>query len=207
MVPSAFVQLDSLPLTPSQRQARPKGPSPLRTLVLASTERVFIAPRTPTKLLLASLWAGVLNLPSSSSISARDDFFSLGGHSLLATQLVSRVRSSFNVELPLCVLSSRLPPSKPSLLASTQPPFRAPALQVPALVPAERSGPLPLSFAQQRLWFLEQLEQGTARPQHAGGGASRERLTSRRWSAPWPSWCGATRRCAPPSRVAGSRCR
>ena len=152
MVPSAFVQLDSLPLTPSGKLDRKALPPP--DSVLASTERVFIAPRTPTELLLASLWAGVLNLPSSSSISARDDFFSLGGHSLLATQLVSRVRSSFNVELPLRALfeASSLEALAARIDAAA---LSGSGLQVPALVPAERSGPLPLSFAQQRLWFLD----------------------------------------------------
>ncbi len=97
MVPSAFVLLDALPLSPNgkvDRRALP-GPSSVRLPI----EAAFVAPRTPTEAGLAELWADVLGLDA---IGVEDDFFAdLGGHSLLGTQLVSRIRDAFRVELPL----------------------------------------------------------------------------------------------------------
>ncbi|MFP2932273.1 condensation domain-containing protein, partial [Pyxidicoccus sp. 3LG] len=113
-----------------------------------------MAPRTPTEELLAGLWAQVLRLER---VSVEDDFFELGGHSLMAMQLVSRIRAAFQVELPVRELFESLTVAKLAL--------RIEALALagtgghpPALVAVPRTGELALSFGQQRLWFLAQLE-------------------------------------------------
>ena len=92
MVPSAIVVMEALPLTPSGKINRRALPAP--ESIFAQDE----GPRTPTEELLSGLWANVLEV---SRVGINDNFFELGGHSLLATQLVSRVRETFGVELPL----------------------------------------------------------------------------------------------------------
>ncbi|WP_240360970.1 condensation domain-containing protein, partial [Pyxidicoccus caerfyrddinensis] len=151
-VPSAFAVLQALPLTSSGKVDRKALTAPQ-----ASSSSEFVAPRTPTEEILASLWAALLRVEK---VGAEDDFFALGGHSLLATQLISRVRSSLGVELPLraffeaptvAALASRIESSRHS----------ATGLVAPALVPVPRTTALPLSFAQQRLWLIDQLEPGS----------------------------------------------
>jgi acyl carrier protein len=99
MMPSAFVMLDALPLTPIGKVDRRALPAP--DGARPELERGFVAPRTPAEELLAGIWCEVLGLKE---IGIHDDFFELGGHSLLATQVISRVRNAFQVELPLRVL-------------------------------------------------------------------------------------------------------
>ncbi|WP_420811521.1 amino acid adenylation domain-containing protein [Myxococcus stipitatus] len=153
MVPSAFVALDSLPINAHGKLDRAALPPPD-----SAPSDSFLAPRNPTEALLASIWADVLHLDS---VSVSDDFFSLGGHSLLATQVVSRIRKALGVELPLRVLFEA--PTVAALAARIQAQGNTSLeLQRPPLVPVPRTGPLPLSFAQQRLWFLDQLLPGSA---------------------------------------------
>ncbi|HEY0736330.1 MAG TPA: amino acid adenylation domain-containing protein, partial [Herpetosiphonaceae bacterium] len=150
MVPSTFVFLDALPLTPNGKIDRRALPTPDQ---LAPRETVPDAPpATPTEEQLAALWSELLRQPV---IGRRDEFFMLGGHSLLATQLVARVRATLDVELPLRAVFES--PTLAGLAARIDALRDTDAARVPPLVVVSRAQALPLSFAQQRLWFLDQL--------------------------------------------------
>jgi amino acid adenylation domain-containing protein len=153
MVPSAFVSLDALPLSANGKLDRKALPAP----ELASAEAKYVAPRTPTEEVLAGIWAEVLRLER---VGVHDSFFDLGGHSLLATRVVSRVRDVFAVELPLRALFEG--PTVAVLAVRVEEMRRAGLPVLPPLVPTERTGALPLSFAQERLWFIDRLEAGSA---------------------------------------------
>jgi len=99
MVPSAFVLLDALPLTPSGKVDRLALPEPESADGASATR--YVAPRTPVEESVAAIWADVLGLER---VGIEDDFFALGGHSLLATQVVAQVRSDFSINLPLHAL-------------------------------------------------------------------------------------------------------
>jgi len=96
MIPSAFVMLDALPLTPNGKTDRRALPAPDQTR--PDLEGAFVAPRNPVEEVLAGIWVEVLGFDQ---VGIHDNFFEIGGHSLLATQVISRVRKSFHVELPL----------------------------------------------------------------------------------------------------------
>ncbi|MDW8319701.1 MAG: condensation domain-containing protein, partial [Anaerolineae bacterium] len=160
MVPAAIVPLDALPLTPNGKVDRRR----LATWDIAAVEAEaeHVPPRTPTEEVLAALWADLLAAPR---VGATDNFFALGGHSLLATQLVSRIRDAFGVELPLRALFEA--PTLADLARAVDEArqarrgFAAPPLTPMPRDPANEGLPAvrpPLSFAQQRLWFLDQLE-------------------------------------------------
>ncbi|RKI67440.1 amino acid adenylation domain-containing protein, partial [Corallococcus sp. AB049A] len=155
MVPAAFIALDALPQTRNGKVDRDALPSPEATPAPA---RVVEPPATPTEATLATLWSEVLRVPA---VGRHDGFFELGGHSLLATQLVSRVRARFNVELPLrALLEGPTVAELARRIDALQQPREASPSALPSLVRVQRPDVLPLSFAQQRMWFAEQL--GTA---------------------------------------------
>ncbi|HZI13113.1 MAG TPA: amino acid adenylation domain-containing protein [Myxococcus sp.] len=157
MVPSAFVVLEALPLAPSGKVNRAALPAPA-ALATAEGPHSRASPRTPTEELLASIWAEVLHL---GTVDVHANFFELGGHSLLATQVVSRLRTAFGVELPIRALFAA--PTVAQLARELDTAMRAGrGVQAPPLLPTRGSGPRPLSFAQQRLWFIDQLEPGNA---------------------------------------------
>jgi amino acid adenylation domain-containing protein/non-ribosomal peptide synthase protein (TIGR01720 family) len=154
MMPAAFVRLAALPLTPNGKVDRKALPEP----VWQAAAETWLAPRTPVEEVLAGIWAEVLGLER---VGAADQFFDLGGHSLLATQVMSRLRSTFDVEMPLRELFTT--PRLEDLAARIEEALRAGEQQrTPPLLPVPREGSVPLSFAQQRLWFIDQLEPGSA---------------------------------------------
>jgi amino acid adenylation domain-containing protein len=152
MIPSAFVVLDEMPLTANGKIDRRALPAP-GDAAREDASPDSAAPRTPTEEVLAGIFAEVLGV---SKVGAAANFFELGGHSLLATKVVSRVRKTFGVEIPLRAIFE-----SPTVAALASAVERAAAGgtegQPPPLVPAPRGGELPLSFAQQRLWFIDQL--------------------------------------------------
>ena len=154
MVPSAFVWLEALPLTPNGKVDRRALPAPDQSRQELADR--LVAPRTPVEEMLAGIWSEVLKVEQ---VGVYDNFFDLGGHSLLATQIISRTREIFHIELPLrCLFES---PTVADLSEQIERARRdAPEAISPPLVPAPRAGRMPLSFAQQRLWFLDQLEPG-----------------------------------------------
>ncbi|WP_455710256.1 non-ribosomal peptide synthase/polyketide synthase [Photorhabdus luminescens] len=145
MVPSAFVRLDALPLTPNGKLDRQALPAPGDEAV---AHQVYQAPRGETEMALAAIWREVLGVEQ---ISRYDNFFALGGHSLLAVRVMNRV-AALGIELPLTTLFK-----SPSLRAFAEV-MKARPGQPDNILPISREGALPLSFAQQRLWFLAQLE-------------------------------------------------
>ncbi|MCC5608946.1 amino acid adenylation domain-containing protein [Nostoc sp. CHAB 5834] len=152
MIPSAFVVLESLPLAPSGKVDRRALPAPDFTQL--QNESTFVAPATPIQEMLVGIWAEVLGLEK---VSIHDNFFELGGHSLLATRVISKVRQIFEVELPLRRLFEQ--PTVASLATLIEKNIKAGiGLEIPPIERIFRDEELILSFAQQRLWFLTQLQ-------------------------------------------------
>jgi len=157
MVPNAIVLLEALPLTPNGKVDRRALPAP--DTARPELADAFVAARTPVEELLAQIWAKVLGVEK---VGIHDNFFELGGHSLLATQVFSRLCDTFAVELPLrCLFES---PTVALLAEHIEAVRRTElsSLSAPPLSRVDRSGQLPLSYAQARLWFLEQLEPGSS---------------------------------------------
>ncbi|HEX2195978.1 MAG TPA: amino acid adenylation domain-containing protein, partial [Actinomycetota bacterium] len=159
MVPSVYVSLDELPLTPAGKLDRAALPAPDAERPDLGGE--YDEPGTETEKVLAEIWAEVLGLER---VGRTDDFFDLGGHSLLGTQLVSRIRNRFEVEIPLRALFER--PTVGGLAAVLDETARQDFLPLVAAPRGgglgrtpESDGELPLlSFAQQRMWFIDQID-------------------------------------------------
>ena len=152
MVPGAFVTLASFPLTPSGKVARNALPPPER---LRSTGAEYVAPRTPIEETLAGIWQDILGLER---IGIHDDFFALGGHSLLATKVVSRIREGLSVNLALLSLFNH--PTIAGLAEELNSGTEDRSAANEAISTRKRGFDPELSFAQQRLWFLDQLDPG-----------------------------------------------
>jgi amino acid adenylation domain-containing protein len=149
MIPSAFVVMSALPLTANGKVDRKALPEP--EFVAAGT----LAPRTATESELVAVWQELLRYAPA---GADDHFFEHGGHSLLASQAIARIRRRCNVELPLLALfENPTPAALARVIDATRGALAAPA----AIEPLRDYSDVPLSFAQQRLWFIEQYEQGT----------------------------------------------
>ncbi|WXL49654.1 non-ribosomal peptide synthetase (plasmid) [Rhizobium sp. T1470] len=154
MVPAAFVRLAALPLTPNGKLDRKALPAPDDD---AYARAAYEAPQGAVETALAQIWAELLGLER---VGRHDNFFELGGHSLLAVQLLSRLSQALGVELPLSTLFAN--PVLADLAASIVDVLsRCGPQDLPAIVAVSRDEPLALSFAQQRLWFLAQLDEGS----------------------------------------------
>ncbi len=153
MIPFAFVMLDELPLTPNGKVDRAALPAFERA---AEQSVSHVDPRTPVEELLTGIWSEVLKVPQ---VSIDDNFFELGGHSLLATKIVSRIREVFRVEVGLRALFSA--PTVAGVAEHIEAALRdEQATQLSPIQSVRRDRPLPLSSAQQRLWFIDQIEPG-----------------------------------------------
>jgi amino acid adenylation domain-containing protein len=148
MVPAALVPVEALPLTPNGKLDRAALPAP--DFAGAAGGR---APRTAAEVIVCGLFAEVLGVEQ---VGAEDSFFELGGDSLLAMRLIARVRAVLDAEVGVGDLFSAPTPAGVAVLAAGEAPPRAP------LVPAVRPDVVPLSFAQQRMWFLNRLEDAGA---------------------------------------------
>ncbi len=163
MVPALLMRLDAMPLSPSGKLDRRALPEPVWQV------REHLEPESPLQQQIAAIWREVLGLPR---IGLRDDFFALGGHSLLATQIISRTRQACDVELPLRTLfeASELGAfvEQISLIQASGQRNRQ-----TAIAKVDRSQPVPLSYSQQRMWFLWQMEPDS--PAYNVGGMARLR--------------------------------
>jgi amino acid adenylation domain-containing protein len=152
MIPAAIVMLEELPLTRNGKVDRRALPAPEE--VWSEEEAEFVAPRTPVEEVLAGIWSDVLR---TTRIGVNDDFFELGGHSLLATKMISRVREAFQVDIQHRALYEA--PTVAGLAEVVELAIRSRrGVEIPPFERVSREETLPLSFAQQRLWFLYQLE-------------------------------------------------
>ncbi|HET6978368.1 MAG TPA: amino acid adenylation domain-containing protein, partial [Pyrinomonadaceae bacterium] len=160
MIPAAFVALPQMPLTASGKIDRKALPEPTWS---EYDERGESQPETQIEQILAGVWSDVLRLDQ---VGADENFFELGGHSLLAVQVASRVRTALSFELPLRwvfeaptvrTLAERIEAAQQSVVS------------LPPIAPALRAETLPLSFAQERLWFIDQLEPESAAYNIPGG--------------------------------------
>ncbi|MBD2293367.1 amino acid adenylation domain-containing protein [Anabaena sphaerica FACHB-251] len=152
MIPSAFVILETLPLTPNGKIDRASLPAPDPTKLIQSSH--FVAASTPIENKLAEIWMEVLGI---NKVGIHDNFFELGGHSLLATQVISQVRKALGVEIPLCYLFAT--PTVAGLAKHIEKAINEKTeLNSLPLIPVDRNTELSLSFGQQRLWFIHQLD-------------------------------------------------
>ncbi|PHM60991.1 Amino acid adenylation [Xenorhabdus ishibashii] len=155
MLPSAFVTLEAFPLTPNGKLDRQALPAPDLSAIVT---RGYEAPVGETEIALAQIWQDLLGLEQ---VGRHDHFFELGGHSLLAVQLTARVRQLLARELPLQQLFEQ-----PVLTQLAQTLTNTSTITQVTIPLAERNQPLPLSFAQQRLWFLGQLDPAASLAYH-----------------------------------------
>jgi acyl carrier protein len=147
MVPAAYVKLERMPLTPNGKLDRKALPAPEGD---AYAIRQYEAPQGPVEELLAGIWAELLKLEQ---VGRHDNFFELGGHSLLAVRVIARVREALKVEVAIRDLFAY-----PVLTDLARALESANSTELSPIVAVERGAPLPVSFAQQRLWFLAQME-------------------------------------------------
>ncbi|WP_122860819.1 non-ribosomal peptide synthetase, partial [Pseudomonas viridiflava] len=149
MVPTAFIELKTLPLTANGKLDRRALPKPERSALFGVS---YEAPEGEFEVALAEIWAEVLQVER---VGRHDHFFDLGGHSLLAMRMVSQVRQQLGVEMPLGELFAL--GELAAVAAALSGVARS---ELPSILPVKRDQPMPLSFAQQRLWFLAQMDGG-----------------------------------------------
>ena len=151
LVPSFFVRMESIPLTPNGKIDRRMLE---RMETMPEPGRPKGAASTATERRLVDVWADVLSIPAS-AIGVQDDFFHLGGHSLLATRVLSRIKQAFGVDMPIKTLFER-----PRLAELAEAIDLACVIDIPTIRPVPRQPRMPLSYAQERLWLLHRMEPG-----------------------------------------------
>lgn len=149
LVPSVFVNLEELPLTPNGKVDRKSLPKPHQ----GWDEGGYIGPRDAEEEIFCGIFGEIFKQPR---ISINEDFFQMGGHSLLATQVMSRVQSVFEIEMPLRTLFES--PTVAEMAERVKAARGSPKSVALPLVRVKREGELPLSYAQQRLWLIDQLD-------------------------------------------------
>ncbi len=152
MVPSAFVMLERMPRTANGKLDRMALSA--RGVVWPQRMGEYTPPWTEAQKVISAIWADVLGVQC---VGIHDNFFELGGHSLMATQVIARVREAFGIELPLGILFEA--PSVAGLAQQVETASRATA---PPLLPNPSKTERTVSFAQERLWFIDQFEPGKA---------------------------------------------
>ena len=156
MIPAVFVELEELPLTASGKIDHAALPAP--DGITHHPHANVTLPRTPTEEVLRAIWYILLGVDR---ISIDDNFFALGGHSLLATQVIARIRDVCQVDIPVKVLFEY--PTISALAAQVdRSQQQQHTLSRPPLIATARTDSIPLSFAQQRIWFLDQLQPNNA---------------------------------------------
>jgi amino acid adenylation domain-containing protein/FkbM family methyltransferase len=161
MIPTNIVILDAIPLTPHGKVDRKALP----VLEMAEDEDDYIPPDTPTEEIVCAIWSEILG---RERLGIHDNFFDMGGHSLMATQVTSRIREAFHIELPVRGIFEY--PTVMELSKAVEKLRYKKEINVrPSITPVSREHALPLSFAQERLWFLDQLERSSASYNMAGG--------------------------------------
>ncbi|WP_426177985.1 amino acid adenylation domain-containing protein [Pseudomonas sp. TWRC1-2] len=153
MVPAHLVFLDRMPLNPNGKLDRQALPKPDASQSL----QAWVAPVTELEQQIAAVWAQILG---AERVGLTDHFFEMGGHSLLAMQVVSRLRHELGREVPLKLVFEQ--PRLEGFAAALHALEAVEGEQAPALVQVGRDQPLPLSYAQERQWFLWQLDPGSA---------------------------------------------
>ncbi len=149
MVPSSFEYLKQLPLNANGKVDREALPAPV---AIRESSGEYLPPRTPTEEILANVWSQVLGV---NQVGINDNFFQLGGHSLTAMKIVGRLRKTFEIDLPLRDFFES--PTLAELAQRVDNARRTTSSEIP-LLPVSRDQLLPLSFGQQRFWFLSQLQ-------------------------------------------------
>lgn len=170
MIPTAWVPLESLPLTPTGKVDRRSLPVPGDTGL--GTAPSYVAPRTPTEEIVAAIWAELLN---RDRVGVHQDFFELGGHSLLATRVISRLHATLGVTVPVRTLFDAPTVAGTARivdrLREDEDALALGARDRLAVTSDEKSREL--SFAQERLWFLDQFDPGPSLAQPAVYGETK----------------------------------
>ncbi|WND83244.1 non-ribosomal peptide synthase/polyketide synthase [Lysobacter capsici] len=159
MLPSAFVHVDHWPLTPNGKLDRAALPAPEGD---AHARQAYEAPEGEVEQALSQLWTELLGVER---VGRHDHFFALGGHSLLAVRLQARVHERLGVELPLREVFA-----EPTLAGQARRVQAGAGSGLPAIAPASREDRLPLSWSQQRLWFLDRLDAAAGAAYHVAAG-------------------------------------
>ncbi|ARU63537.1 hypothetical protein CBW65_22905 [Tumebacillus avium] len=154
MVPSAFVHLEAMPLTPNGKVDRKALPAPDGLSI--SAEQAYVPPSTTLEFALTTIWSEVLR---TDKVGVNDDFFARGGHSLLATQLVSRIISDLGMTITLRDVFNK--PTIRDMARLLQNQTEGQPAELAPVLPGSREREREASYSQQRLWFLEQLEPDT----------------------------------------------